>query len=44
MHRKISQDVTVPLQFELTVLIMEGCYEPDLYNDVSTLPKHSDQS
>jgi transposase-like protein len=23
MHRKISQEVTVPLQFELTVLIME---------------------
>lgn len=41
MLRKISQDVTVPLQFELNVLIVEDRYDPHLHNDVSTLPKHS---
>ena len=43
MHRKDSQDVTVPLQFELTVLIMEDRYDSDLHDEVSALRKHSNQ-
>ena len=43
MHRNISQDVTVPLQFELTVLIMEGRYDSDLHDEMPALRKHSIQ-